>query len=167
MTPGLNARVFIDIEVWSDEWNWPIWLPQLAVQLPPGGVDFACHAGTACVRSYSFSPSRKNEIEGPTSATDAALEEWGLKFDNQWLPQCPDKKCEFAIKIVRQGTISNVKKLTAEKEAASKSSGPFGIPNPGLVLEKDVAIMNAYVSAQTQAGSLVDEAKLRVAKGGS
>lgn len=167
VTPGLNARVFMDIEVWSNEWNWPIWLPQLAVQLPPGGVDFACHAGTTCVRSYNFSPSRKNEIEGPTSATDAELEEWGLKFDNQWLPQCPDKKCELAIKIVRQGTIFNVKKLTAEKEEASKSSGTFGLPNPAPVLQKDIAILNAYLSAHAQAGSLVDEAKLRVAKGGS
>ncbi len=52
LTPGLNPRVFVDIAVWSDHWDWPVWFPQLAVDLPPNGVDFGCHAGTTCVLDF-------------------------------------------------------------------------------------------------------------------
>jgi hypothetical protein len=52
VTPGLAPTVFVDIAVWSDSWQWPVWFPQLAVNLPPGGVDFSCHAGTTCVVDF-------------------------------------------------------------------------------------------------------------------
>ena len=29
-----------------------MWFPDVAITLPPGGVDFSCHAGTVCRRSY-------------------------------------------------------------------------------------------------------------------
>ena len=53
LTPGLNPNVWVDIAVWSNQWNWPIWFPQLAVDLPPQGIDFGCHAGTTCVVDFA------------------------------------------------------------------------------------------------------------------
>jgi hypothetical protein len=52
LTPGIDARLFIDVAVWSNNWDWPVWFPQLAVDLPPGGMDFSCHAGTTCVLDF-------------------------------------------------------------------------------------------------------------------
>lgn len=59
VTPGLTPNVFVDIAIWSDNWNWTLWFPQLAVDLPPGGVDFGCHAGTTCVVDFEpvFNPT--------------------------------------------------------------------------------------------------------------
>lgn len=52
LTPGIDARLFIDAAVWSQNWDWPVWFPQLAVDLPPNGIDFGCHAGTTCVLDF-------------------------------------------------------------------------------------------------------------------
>lgn len=53
VTPGIEARAFVDVAVWEKRWNWPVWFPEIAVELPPAGVDFACHAGTRCLRNSS------------------------------------------------------------------------------------------------------------------
>jgi len=52
LTPGLAPTVWVDIAVWSDQWQWPVWFPQLAINLPPGGMNFSCHAGTTCVMDF-------------------------------------------------------------------------------------------------------------------
>jgi hypothetical protein len=52
LTPGLAPTVFVDIAIWSDQWQWPVWFPQLAIDLPPGGMNFSCHAGTTCVNDF-------------------------------------------------------------------------------------------------------------------
>jgi hypothetical protein len=52
LTPGLAPTVFVDIAIWSDQWQWPVWFPQLAISLPPGGMNFSCHAGTTCVMDF-------------------------------------------------------------------------------------------------------------------
>jgi hypothetical protein len=52
LTPGLAPTVFVDIAVWSDQWQWPVWFPQLAISLPPGGMNFSCHAETTCVMDF-------------------------------------------------------------------------------------------------------------------
>jgi hypothetical protein len=52
LTPGLAPTVFVDIAVWSDQWQWPVWFPQLAIDLPPGGMNFSCHASTTCVVDF-------------------------------------------------------------------------------------------------------------------
>jgi hypothetical protein len=57
LTPGIDARLFVDVAVWSHHWDWPVWFPQLAVDLPPHGADFSCHAGTTCV--LDFQPERE------------------------------------------------------------------------------------------------------------
>jgi hypothetical protein len=62
LTPGIAANLFVDIAVWSDNWTWPIWFPQLAVTVPSGGVDFSCHAGTTCV--LDFQPEHQEAVTG-------------------------------------------------------------------------------------------------------
>jgi hypothetical protein len=52
LTPGLAPTVFVDVAVWSGQWAWPVWFPQLAIDLPPGGMNFSCHAGTTCVLDF-------------------------------------------------------------------------------------------------------------------
>lgn len=53
-TPGVEGRAFIDVGVWSNSWHFPVWFPQIAITLPPGGIDFACHAGTICNRDFVY-----------------------------------------------------------------------------------------------------------------
>ena len=57
LTPGIDARLFVDVAIWSDHWDWPVWFPQLSVDLPPHGADFGCHAGTTCV--IDFEPEQE------------------------------------------------------------------------------------------------------------
>lgn len=54
LTPGIQPNVFLDLAVWSISWNPTIWFPQLAVDLPPGGMDFGCHAGTHCNTEFAW-----------------------------------------------------------------------------------------------------------------
>jgi hypothetical protein len=62
LTPGIDAHLFVDVAVWSQSWDWPVWFPQLAVNLPPNGIDFGCHAGTTCV--IEFEPEHQAGMEG-------------------------------------------------------------------------------------------------------
>ena len=54
ITPGLVGRAYVDISIWSRNWDWPVWFPQLKVQLPPNGMNFSCHAGTVCRHQYKL-----------------------------------------------------------------------------------------------------------------
>ncbi|MCW1403697.1 hypothetical protein OKA06_15815 [Novosphingobium sp. MW5] len=105
ITPGLNARLFVDVAVWSHTWNFPVWFPQLALKLPPGGVDFACHEGTECSRVITVSPGGLKEQAGAEGVMGMELEKWGNGFDGKWLPNCADETCRLGIRFVRQGTI--------------------------------------------------------------
>jgi hypothetical protein len=159
-TPGLTGRIFIDLSVWSNHWDWPVWFPQLAVKLPPNGVDFACHEGTVCSRNYVYSPTRQDEGVGPANPTEAELASWAIGFDNKWLPQCPDKKCELAIKIVRQGTIYNNTKLGEEKAAFVKAG------KTDEAQATNLKIFKGYLNANNEAAGVIEEAKKRVVKRG-
>jgi len=83
VTPGLNPNVWVDIAVWSNQWNWPIWFPQLAVDLPPNGIDFGCHAGTTCVvdfaEVYNASTGQVNNMTKEADAADKTLTGAGCK----------------------------------------------------------------------------------------
>jgi len=68
VTPGISARLFVDVAIWSQNWDWPVWFPQLSVQLPPNGLDFACHAQTTCTREYQFMQRSVRPGEGRGSA---------------------------------------------------------------------------------------------------
>jgi hypothetical protein len=67
VTPGVDAHAFIDISVWSDSWDFPVWFPAVAVTLPPGGIDFSCHAGTVCKRDYVYTAAASTD---PTAGLD-------------------------------------------------------------------------------------------------
>jgi len=74
VTPGVNAKAFIDVGVWSDNWNFPIWFPQIAITLPPGGVDFACHSGTICNRDYVYATNpRPNPLHDAANVGDLTV----------------------------------------------------------------------------------------------
>jgi hypothetical protein len=99
VTPGVTARLFIDLAVWGNNWDWPIWFPQLAVTLPPGGVTFSCHEGTVCSRSFRFN------THGAQSEFEGALEKWAREFAPRWEPKCLDEPCKLGIRFIRQGVL--------------------------------------------------------------
>lgn len=144
LTPGLDARLFIDIEVWSDHWDWQIWFPQLAVELPPGGVDFACHDGTVCSRHYHFGASEATQ-EASVGIFGAKLDEWGRDFDSRWLQQCTDDICRTGIRIVR----TNAVLLGKQKVGAE----------PGAQFEAMGAV---FANAEATANKLVQESQARL-----
>lgn len=74
VTPGVDAKAFIDVGVWSDSWDFPVWFPAVAVTLPPGGVDFACHSGTVCRRDYVYTAgARTNPLDGAATVGDLTV----------------------------------------------------------------------------------------------
>ncbi|MGY3266218.1 hypothetical protein [Lysobacter sp. HA35] len=101
ITPGLDARLFIDVEVWSDHWDWPIWFPELAIELPPGGIDFSCHADTTCSRDYHYGPKIASQTAGPSNPALVKVVAWTKDFDGRWLPRCPDDACKTGVTNAR------------------------------------------------------------------
>ena len=77
LTPGLTPNVFVNIDIWSDNWDWTVWFPQLSVDLPPNGVDFGCHAGTTCVvdfqPTYNASTGQLGDTRKERDAADRTL----------------------------------------------------------------------------------------------
>lgn len=144
LTPGLDARLFVDIAVWSHNWDFPVWFPQFAVELPPGGADFGCHAGTVCSRGYRYSPTMHEEASAAEIGFESDLQKWGQAFDAKWLPECVDDTCRLGIKFVRQGTIYSGR----HKYAANNN-----------VTMTDM--LGDIAEAQSQAKQLVDEAQQR------
>lgn len=108
LTPGLAARLFVDVSVWSHNWDWPVWFPDMTVTLPPDGYTFTCHANTVCSRDYRYSPTLTQETaEAPLDHTPDAMElktiDWKKDFVRRWARQCPYEPihvCETAIKAV-------------------------------------------------------------------
>lgn len=111
LTPGIDARLFIDLAVWSQNWDWPVWFPQLAVDLPPHGIDFGCHAGTTCVLDF------RPELEAGVTS--------GLR------QQLLSQGCTI------QGSMMTCQKIQTyqECENAVKSNSLLGIQtcNPGML----------------------------------
>jgi hypothetical protein len=77
LTPGLAPTAFVDIAVWSGQWQWRVWFPQLAISLPPGGMNFSCHAGTTCVMDfqpvYNASTGQVNDMSKERDVADRTL----------------------------------------------------------------------------------------------
>jgi hypothetical protein len=77
LTPGLDPNIWINIDVWSGQWNFPIFFPQLAVDLPANGIDFGCHAGTTCVLDftevYNASTGQFSDMSRAADAADRTL----------------------------------------------------------------------------------------------
>ena len=83
LTPGLDPNIWVNIDVWSDQWNFPIFFPQLAVDLPSNGIDFGCHAGTTCVLDfteiYNASTGQFSDMARAADAADRTLIGGGCK----------------------------------------------------------------------------------------
>lgn len=105
LTPGINARFFINIAVWSNNWDFPVWFPQLTMHLPPGGASFGCHEETICTRRYDYAPKFSSESAGPKGQGNGELLAWGKAFDGRWMSECADETCRFGVRFVRQGHI--------------------------------------------------------------
>lgn len=107
LTPGLVARLFVDLSVWRKNWDLPVWFPDLEVKLAE--VDLSCHAGTVCSRDYFYGPS------GQKSAFEVALDKWSNDFDALWTKQCLDEMCKLGVGWSRQyGVLESWKKLQAD-----------------------------------------------------
>ncbi|MFM7376717.1 MAG: hypothetical protein ACKO1O_01075 [Erythrobacter sp.] len=95
--PGIKARLFVDIGLWGKNWDMPVYFPSLAITVPSGGVDFACHDGTVCSRDYTLAPN----------AAELALQElarWVHNHETFWLAQCVDSICEKDVRTYRKAT---------------------------------------------------------------
>ncbi len=104
ITPGLAARLWVDVAVWSDQWDWPVSFPEVSLTLPPRGATFGCHAQTVCAREYVVSPDvaidSAGEVALPDDPIGRQVEVWRRRFLAEWTPQCPYEKpkwCEPAI----------------------------------------------------------------------
>ena len=141
VTPGITARLFIDLAVWSNNWDWPIWFPQLAVDLPPGGLKFACHEGTICTRKFGFNQN------GVQSEFDRLLEKWAREFDPPWIPKCVDEPCKLGIRLIRQGVLFSGRHKHAD--------------NPDITI---AAMKGEFMTAQANAQKVVTESQARKAQ---
>lgn len=124
LTPGLNARLFIDLAVWGAKVDWPVWFPQLAVTVPSDGLKFECHAGTICSQEFRFTPN------GAQSVFLGRIEQWSRDFDALWIPKCIDETCRFGVKLARNKVVFEGKGKDAdnpdgETNALYQSMTPF------------------------------------------
>ncbi len=108
LTPGLNARLFIDLAVWGTKVDWPVWFPQLAVTVPSDGLKFECHEGTVCSQEFRFTPN------GAQSIFLGRVEQWGLDFEKLYLPKCIDETCRFGVRLAQNTAIFEGKKKDAD-----------------------------------------------------
>ena len=70
ITPGVQYNVGVDFGVWGKTWRDEIWIPQLAISLPPGGARFTCHANTRCSRTYEFNVARGSASSSGTNTSN-------------------------------------------------------------------------------------------------
>ena len=105
VTPGVDAHAFIDISVWSDSWDFPVWFPAVAVTLPPGGIDFSCHAGTICKRDYVYTAAASTD---PSAGLDGLT----VKSDDSPTPT-PTPGLQDKIRDLRQNVLIRPKVKTA------------------------------------------------------
>jgi hypothetical protein len=99
VTPGVDAHAFIDISVWSDSWDFPVWFPAVAVTLPPGGIDFSCHAGTVCRRNYVYAAAASTD---PRANVGDLLVNGGDATTPTPKPELKDRLRDLRQNVVRQ-----------------------------------------------------------------
>lgn len=161
ITPGIDARLFIDIGVWGHTWDFPMFFPELTIQIPKDGVDFACHGGTICSRKWEFTTIAGKTTGGSQGAMVASNNAWGPGYDARWLPRCEkDETCEYAVKIERLGTTLAVQQIlggaqwdTATEEDLKPVRGQIRIltdkaEGNGAVFIKEMEIRRTGTSAE-------------------
>lgn len=112
LTPGLTARLSLNLAVWGTSVDWDVRFPAAQISVPSGGIDFACHEGTICTRSFTLGP------DGQVSLFRRDLKAWGLDFDKYWLPKCLDEICTTSVKLKRYDFLE----AAYAQEAALKDS---------------------------------------------
>jgi hypothetical protein len=166
VTPGLQGHLFIDLSVWSTGFTETVWFPQVALELPPGGVKFSCHEGTSCTRNYTFSPAGQSENSVSLTATDEQMQQWKLGFDNKWKPQCPDKECKDGIWAVSFAAGIHIKKLIDDEFVEAKGT-EGGSQTLQVIAKYEAKIYQGYQDAENQAAEVLEKAKIRKSKRGN
>lgn len=161
VTPGIRPHVFLNTFLWETGWSYDLWMPQLSIELPPGGLTFACHDGTQCRRDYAASPTGVTSMEGAADLEQRALRALGdwvrNVYEPRWLPECSDQVCRAALRWIAVSEIA---------EMAERVHLPFDgwlmqqlwilnndVPT-GLPLHRDQALRDSrirYRTAQRQA----------------
>lgn len=158
LTPGITARLFVDVSVWSKNWDWPVWFPELAVELPPGGAKFSCHVGTVCSRDYAFSAARASESGGEQVSADPwerKIQEWKRDFEPRWQARCPTSDqgvgnlCRASISGLAQ--TSGNEMLNAIRRLRA---GPLQIP-----MKAGEIVHRGSAEAEQQAGRTIEESQ--------
>ncbi len=160
VTPGLDARLFVDVSIWSHNWDWPVWFPQVAITLPPGGMDFTCHERTICSRDYRYSPTVTQEKQGavqpPNDQMEREVFNWRNAYRKKYLPQCPYlplRFCETAIEAVAQTTGNQIlNEMRAQPKYPSKETASIMIKKAinadkkgkDIILETKIASVDYY-----------------------
>ncbi len=146
ITPGVEARLWIDLVLWSHDWDFPIWLPQLSIQVPSGGVNFSCHAETVCSRFYAYSPTSHSEDDADVGLFKLAAAQWRDAFVADKSPECADETCRIGIRFVGQGYFYGVFKRWDS--------------NHSLTIESP-EIVKYLAGANAEAKTLVNESQAR------
>jgi hypothetical protein len=153
VTPGLNPRIFVDISIWSDHWDWPIWFPELSVDLPPHGVDFGCHAGTTCVMDFQpvYNPStgQVKDMSKERAAADRTLTGGGCQRDHGQIGNylCPVKGMLPLCKdMMSNGAVSNCNALVPTSTDEILKRGHCTGENGNYACPKDmIGLCNVYL----------------------
>jgi len=153
ITPGINARLFVDIGVWGKTWDFPLFFPELTIEIPKGGVNFACHDGTVCTRSWEFATIGGATSSGPAATMLAAAEGWGPTYEAKWLPQCVDETCRIGVRFYRLGTTLHMKELL----------GSTNYDDPSSITMAKAKVTVAQNTAAKGAATMISEAQGRKA----
>lgn len=162
VTPGIDARPFVDVAVWEHHWDWTVWFPAVSVELPPGDKSFKCHAYTTCSRNFRYSPTIQQEQEGETEAPPESqpIERevffWRKAFNKKYMGQCPQESlqiCKTAINAVLFTTGNKMQsQLAALAQYPSNAGAAIVIKNTieadkmgkGIILEARVRAIETY-----------------------
>lgn len=160
VTPGLAARLFVNVAVWSHNWDWLVWFPQVTVKLPPDEATFTCHERTVCSRNYHFSPTLTDEKQGafqpPLDKMEEEVFNWRNAFRKKYLSQCPYlplRFCEVAIEGVAQTTGNQIlKEMRAQPKYPSLETAKIMIKKAveadkkgkDIILETKIASVDNY-----------------------
>lgn len=160
VTPGLAARVFVDVAVWSHHWDWPVWFPEVSVTLPPDGVTFTCHEKTICAREYFYSPTVSKDAPGaqqpPSDPMEKEVFDWRQAYIKKYYDQCaylPLNFCGVAIKGVAEMTGNRIlNEMRAQPKYPSIETAQIMIRNAieadkkgkAIILESKVAEVDLY-----------------------
>ncbi|MFM5908005.1 MAG: hypothetical protein ACKOPO_10550 [Novosphingobium sp.] len=147
LTPGLVARLSLNLAVWGANIDWDVMFPEAEIKVPAGGLTFTCHEGTVCDHDFLYSP------EGKVSTFKVELKNWAIDFDSYWLPKCLDTICSNSVKLKRYDTLEAALAMAPQLEEGWKNGDSNRPPMQGQLGLADTA-------AQTY----VDESKVRKAQ---